>query len=453
MKFTKFLILLLALSMLLVSCGGNGDGTVTTDDVTSDVPGNTLEPVPGSQWVATTDDPTDIVVKNIGSTKKTLAMKDIIIESNAIKDEEKFADVDSLIAAYSGDEHYIIQFTPTTDYLYDKSTDKVIMHGIVDKKYSGDRRGCTEGEEIQIRAHGVLTPPAIVDYQYVFNFDQYVFRKGYSYFVCLTRNDECSADMRYEYYLNSKAAAYEYSSVKDQEEFLSDVGGEREFDLIDEIFERYPKIESKHVWNDSPEEDPSKTYIDFGNGKKADILLSDYYALALLGGTYTSPVSVDELIEEYSNNANRMIIQFTPTENYQYNRGVYASSLSIAGTVDKIYSKGSSIEIAEGDTVDLIWRRIEVLQGPAIDGARYRIGLDKGEHGSTILRKGYSYFVCVTKTTAGYEAFVHGGTYEYATLEEQNAFEKMTRWERDLRFLDEIIKRYPKVESKNNGNK
>ena len=446
MKITKLLVIFLVLSMLLVSCNGAGSGAATTEpDVPVSAPDTSdAEPVPGSQWGAAFDSRTNIALREGGTIKKLFAMDEVVIKSKPIKEEERFADLDSLIAEYSGDRCYVIQFTPTTDYVYDKNTEKTIIHGIVDKKYSGDERGCVEGAEIQIYAPAVLITLYDECDQYVLNFDQYIFRKGYSYFVCLTRGDVLSADMRYEYYLISKATAYEYSSIEGQKEFLSKIGGEREFSLIEQVFANYPKVESKYVHNDSSAIDPTATYINLGE-KSVNILDVDYYAIHTMSGSFTVQSDIDELIEVYSNDDDRMIIQFTPTDNYQYNKEMYKSTLSIKGTVDKIHSKGSSIELAEGDTVDLTWGRAEILNAPLIDGARYMIGLETSNGGTTLFRKGYSYLVFVDKTDSGFSALIHDGIYEYSSFDEQYAFASATRWERDYRFLVEIIKKYPEV--------
>lgn len=286
---------MLSVSLLLVSCGGNGSDTVTADsecttlppnnttampnvttvtpDVTANIPDNTSEmsngttsepdfttsspedttkPAPGSQWGAAVDIPTYVC---FGNEKVDIRDFDRV-GSIYVVDFIIFDDVDELVnfmKRYSNS--FIIQFTPTSDYRLTEGgrTDRDLMiDGVIDKIYHGaESCGIAEGNTLTLTYEntGLRTSKNGSGYELVLQGSDpeqgmVLFRKGYSYFVCGFMKEDG------KYCPSGFQDVCEYSSLEDQKEFMDALNWKYDIsaDLIYSIFERYPMVESKHKW-------------------------------------------------------------------------------------------------------------------------------------------------------------------------------------------------------------
>ena len=224
MKFTKILILILALSMLLVSCGGNGDGTVTTepDDPTypeCGMPDDRLEgfaPEPSGEpeYFRFGDE-----LINMFETKLTFLEAHI---PNWCKTGGSIGQTaEEWVDNYSDSYDFIIQFTAidhaTSGVVYE-GTDEIPrgrVSGTVDKiHFGGDNvNGLVEGQAIDmVTMYGIIQTEDGSHILATTVSGAAIFRKGYSYIVCGTYFDDFG-----EY--RASCYVYELSLYADQSDF------------------------------------------------------------------------------------------------------------------------------------------------------------------------------------------------------------------------------------------
>ena len=229
MKFTKILILILALSMLLVSCGGNGDGTVTTKpDSTTETLGNTTstadsttEPDGTTEAPDSSVTPPETNVPDIDWIFPTVAHEHEYVKFNGEMIDLCQLDGTYPVTTFCPDyfdasflvnsickmnNGFIIQFT-ATDYaeLYDltgksseliNSTDKKgtgggKIRGTVDKVYyQGEMCDLSDGQIIDLTLQYCIYRKNDKTHIGVTSAYAPIFRKGYSYIAFGTYRDD-----------------------------------------------------------------------------------------------------------------------------------------------------------------------------------------------------------------------------------------------------------------------
>ena len=272
MKFTKILILIHALSMLLVSCGGVGDGTVTTkpDDSTVNPP----EPSDAHEYIKYGDELIDL----FGFEGMGLYILEPIwyYPSDSVSHMKE--------AYSSGKNAFIIQFTATD---YAEATEvpdygdlpETKISGTVDKIYAaGEQCSFNEGDVIDLVSHygfvktddGELSLMGYTEFTVIF-------RKGYSYIVA-----GLYLDGKYE----ASPDTFELSSHEDHKAFYNKIGifeederfGKWAFEhrkyRLDEVLRNFPPVDPTKPDVTVPQPDFESPYVD---GRWIPDSIADYF--------------------------------------------------------------------------------------------------------------------------------------------------------------------------------
>ena len=195
MKFTKILILILALSMLLVSCGGNGDGTVTTKPDGSTV--NPPEPSDDTEYIRCGDELIDI--SKFGGLSIPIS-EFIWYYPQDVKMKEHYSSYENtFIIQFTATDYAEAEMIPSFDNRHPIETK---INGTVDKVYyAGKQCALEEGGTVDI-----TTPYKIcweTEDKMIFlgkSIQDVIFRKGYSYIIAGVYEDGryCSSPDTFE---------------------------------------------------------------------------------------------------------------------------------------------------------------------------------------------------------------------------------------------------------------
>ena len=193
------------------------------------------------------------------------------------------------------------------------------------------------------------------------------------------------------------------------------------------------------------------TYIEYGD-KKINILDAKYVPNSF--PDFIEPVNLDDYITSVCRSDNYFVIQFTPTDDYGYEAetGTYYTYLTIKGVVDHVYSSGKDVEIKEDDMLKIYFDDLVSVFLPnsyppdkSIDS--YVVGLTLGTNLPTIMRKGFSYLIIGSVADGKYRPGLWG-IYEYSTEECWKEFDEFLGITRFSKFHNDVMERYPYVESK-----
>ena len=249
MKFTKLLVIFLALSMLLVSCNGVGNGAVTTepDGTTVEPDVSTIEPdatteAPDSSAIPpeTTLPPIDWTPPEPSDATEYIKCGDELIDIFTVKGTKlpgynfdpiwyyPLTGVERLENIYSNEYWFIIQFT-STDYAeqerfwydqdYRPDFHHVSMRGTIDKiYYAGGACDLKEGQSVDLALLYWLRE-SMDGCLYIYGYTSFtaILRKGYSYIVVGAYDKDAGAYI-------AGPDTFELSSDEDRDNFYSKIG-------------------------------------------------------------------------------------------------------------------------------------------------------------------------------------------------------------------------------------
>ena len=260
MKFTKILVIFLALTMLLVSCNSTGNGAVTTE------PGSTtVEPDITTSEPATTPEPFGTIPSSPEATREYVYYDGELIDLATLPTPENALCLQPLYYSYhltSACERepisFVIQFTATdyaTMYVGDEAEEYFFrswaiiggtIKGTVDAVYAtGSAVSMEVGSEIELGVRYMIDVES-ENFYLAYNGTN-IFRKGYSY-ILLGYYEE-------GIYVASLLDVYQISSTEHTRAFYASLGvpDVRDFgcseDVLAKVLEKCPPVKPTKLEN------------------------------------------------------------------------------------------------------------------------------------------------------------------------------------------------------------